>query len=336
MAAPTPVVASSVAGDRSGAPLRTEFRAADLSDIAYLLYLILPHRALLEIGRVRGWLDYLLRIGARRAVRGNLRDLLPGDGAWRIETLTRRFFEYHQMRSMLLRLGPLMAVRGDLERLLPIEGLEHLERARAEGRPTMLLAAHVNSVGGLLAIMRLRRLGIDVRSAFPDPDDAWMRTYIQRFIDRRYGATTMGEAVGGFYAQFNIRPLIKAIKEGGTLLLVGDGWHSAGFTKVQFLGRTVPFTTGPLGVARLTGATVLPCFIAGTPESLRVVIQPGFEVAAASSDPADLERKTTEFAKRVEQHLLAHIPCWQHLLVPNVFEAMSSLLDKSIAQRYAM
>lgn len=336
MASSSAAPASSVAGDRVGEPLRTEVRVADLGDIAYLLYLVLPHRAMLEVGRLRGWLDYLLRAGARRAVRGNLRDLFPDASAWRIETLTRRFFEYHHMRAVLLLLGPLMAARGDLERILPVDGLEHLERARAEGHGTMLLGAHVNSVGGLLAIMVLRRRGIDVRSAFPDPDDAWTQTWFRRVIDRRFGAQTMGDAVCGFYAQFNIRPIVRAITDGGTLLLMGDGWHTASFTEVQFLGRTVPFTTGPLGIARLTGATVLPCFIAGTPGAFRVSIQPGFRIAPARTDSADLERKTVEFAKRVEQHLLEHVSCWQHLTVPNVFETMSSMVDKSIAERYAI
>ena len=119
-------LASSVAGDRAGEPLRTEYRAADLGDIAYLLYLVLPHRALMEVGRVRGWIDYLLRPHARRAVRGNLRDLFPEAPRSRIETLTRRFFEYHHMRALLLLLGPLMAVRGDLERILPVDGLAKL------------------------------------------------------------------------------------------------------------------------------------------------------------------------------------------------------------------
>ena len=336
MAVSSAHVASSVAGDRTGEPLRSEFRRFDLGDVAYLLYLVLPHRALMEVGRLRGWLDYLLRARARRAVRANLRDLLPEASAWHIETLTRRFFEYHQMRSLLLLLGPLMAARGDLERILPVDGLEHLERARADGHGTMLLGAHINSVGGLLAIMVLRRRGIDVRSAFPDPDDAWTRTYLRAFIDRRFGAQSMGEAVSGFYAQFNIRPIIKTIKDGATLLLMGDGWHTASFTEVRFLSRTVPFTTGPLGVARLTGATVLPCFIAGTPTSLRVSIQPGFRIAPARADAADLERQTAEFASRVEEHLLAHVSCWQHLTVPNVFETMRSMLDKTIAERYAI
>ena len=336
MAVSSAVPASSVAGDLIGDPLRAAFRVADLGDIAYLLYLVLPHRALMEVGRVRGWLDYALRTGARRAVRGNLRDIHPDASAWRIETLTRRFFEYHHMRSVLLLLGPLMAARGDLERILPIEGMEHLEQARADGHGVILLGAHVNSVGGLLAIMVLRRLGVDVRSAFPDPEDAWTRTYFRQFIDRRFGAQTMGDAVCGFYAQFNIRPIVKAIKEGEALLLMGDGWHTASFTEVQFLGRTVPFTTGPLGVARLTGATVLPCFIVGTPERLGISIQPGFRVAPARTDPADLERKTVEYANRVERHLLAHLPCWQHLPVPNVFETMQGQLDKSIAERYAI
>ena len=80
MAVASPPGPSNVAAERSGAPLESRFRIADLGDVAYLLYFVLPRRALLEIGRIRGWAEYLLRGKMRRAVRRNVRDLVPTAG----------------------------------------------------------------------------------------------------------------------------------------------------------------------------------------------------------------------------------------------------------------
>src|SRR5207249_4319622 len=104
-----------------------------------------------------------------------------------------------------------------------------------------------------------------VRSPMPGREDAWAPTPFRRFVHRLFGATTVSESIDAFYAQFNVRPLMKELQAKNILILVGDGWHSASFADASFLGRRLPFTTGPLSIARAAGVAVVPVFGAGPP-----------------------------------------------------------------------
>ena len=311
-------------------------RAMDRGDIIYLAYLLLPFRWFLEFGRVLGWVEMVVRPRERRAVRANLEEAFGTVKSKReLARLTRRVFEYHQMRIVLGQVAPLLTARGQLEKYFPLPDLSHLDSALALGKGVLLLGSHVNSVGLMLAIIQLRRRGYDVRCPLPALQDAWAPTPFRRLVNRRYGApVSLAVAMGAFYAQFNIRPLVQVLKEKAVLVLVGDGWHSAGFIDVEFLGRELPFTNAPLGLARLAGCPVVPMFCVGTPHHLRYEFDPPFLVTRGGPEADDLPGRLTHFIHRVEQQMLANIPCWQHWLEPDVFGTLAKWRDQSISARY--
>ena len=311
-------------------------RAIDRGDIIYLAYLLLPFRLFLEFGRVLGWLEMVIRPRSRRAVRANLQEAFGQEkSTGELRRLTRRVFEYHQMRTILGQVAPLMTARGQLEKYFPLPDLEPLDTALAQGKGVLLLAAHVNSVGLMLAVIQLRRRGYDARCPMPAQQDAWAPTPFRRFVNRRLGAPpSLVHAMGAFYAQFNVRPLVQVLKEKAVLVLVGDGWHSAGFIDVEFLGRQLPFTSGPLGLARLVGCPVVPIFCVGTPHHLHYEIETPFVVTRGGLEADDLAGRQTHFIHRVEQRMLANIPCWQHWLEPDVFGQLAAWRSQSIGERY--
>ena len=311
-------------------------RAIDRGDIIYLAYLLFPFRLFLEFGRALGWLEMVIRPTSRRAVRANLQEAfgtVKSNGE--LARLTRRVFEYHQMRTILGQVAPLMTARGQLEKYFPLPDLDHLDTALAQGKGVLLLAAHVNSMGLLLAVIQLRRRGYDVRCPMPAQQDAWAPTPFRRVINRRLGAPpSLVDALGAFYAQFNVRPLVQVLKEKAVLVLVGDGWHSAGFIDVEFLGRQLPFTIGPLGLARLAGCPVVPMFCVGTPHHLRFEVETPFVVKRGGPEADDLPGRLTHFIHSVEQRMLANIPSWQHWLQPDVFGQLANWRSQSIGERY--
>ena len=315
----------------------TSLRWFDRGDVAYIAYLLLPFGLYLRFGRALGWLEMLIRPRHRRAVRANIetafRETKPAE---EIDRLTRQVFEFHQMRVLLLLVSPLMAADGTLERRFPIKHLEHLDRALAAGKGAILIGSHVNSIGSLLAIARLRQLGYDVRVPMPDPHDAWPLTLIRRTAHRLTGARTVSEILGAFYAQFNVRPLITVLNQKAILLLMGDGWHSASFVDADFLGRQLPFTSGPLNVARLAGVPVVPLFAVGQPDRLHFELEPAFYVDRTGTPREAVERNVRYFVSRVEQRMLADIPSWQHWMVEDVFGSLERWRDKPINERYAI
>ena len=311
-------------------------RMFDRGDLVYIACLLLPLRWFVQLGRPLGWLEMLVHPRARRAVRANMGKAFGATkSASELSTLTRQVFEYHQMRTLMLLVAPLMAVRGQLEKHFPVRHREHLDRALAGGKSAMILGAHTNSVGGLLAVIQLRRAGYPVRCPMPDRRDAWAPTPFRRLVNRWLGATSLSESIGAFYAQFNVRPLVKELKEGSILLLMGDGWHSASFVDVEFLGRTLPFTNGPINLARMAGVPVVPIFSTGTPLELSFEFEPAFTVERGGPQQEDVERKVRAFIGRVEQRMLADIPCWQYWMEEDVFGRLERWRTLPIGERYA-
>jgi len=328
MAAPAP--AAVVGGDTE---LITSARAFDRGDLAYLAYLLLPFRLFLQLGRPVGWLEMFLRPRARRAVRANLEEAFGKTRSRReLDRMARQVFEYHETRVLMLLAAPLMAARGQLEKYFPISGLEHLDKALAEGKSAILLGAHVNSVGGLLAAIQLRRAGYPVRCPMPDPHDAWSPTPFRRFVHKLLGAPRMVDAIGAFYAQFNVRPLVRELNNKSILLLMGDGWHSAAFVDAQFLGRTLPFTNAPINLAKLAGVPVVPIFSPGSPDKMHFELEPAFHVERTGGD---VDRKVRQYVARVEQRMLADVPCWQHWMQEDVFRRLEQWRNLPINERYA-
>ena len=312
-------------------------RAIDRGDLVYVAYLLLPFRIFVQFGRVLGWIEMLVRPRARRAVRANIEQAFgTTKSAREKDALTRRVFEYHQMRVLLLMVAPLLAADGSIEKYFPLREREHLDRAIASGTGVLIVGSHVNSVGVLLAIIRLRQLGYDVRCPMPDQNDAWAPTPFRRFVHRQVGTKCFSELIGAFYAQFNVRPLMKIVEQGAILLLMGDGWHSASFVDCDFLGRRLPFTSAPVNFARLAGLSVVPCFSVGSPDRMHFVFEPAFTVTRTTPTQLDVDRQVRYFIGRVEKRMLADIPSWQHWMVEDVFGSLEGWRDKSISERYAV
>jgi len=312
-------------------------RKFDRGDLVYVAYLLLPFRWFLQLGRPLGWLEMLVHPRSRRLVRATLEQTFRSTKSRReLATLTRHVFEYHQMRSLMLLVAPLMTVRGQLEKYFPIRNIDALDRALQAGKGAVILSSHVNSVGGFLATIQLRRRGYPVRNPMPDRSDPWAPTPFRRLIHRIFGAPNFIDAIDAFHAQFNVRPLMKELGAKRILMLVGDGWHSASFVDASFLGRTLPFTTGPLAIARAAEVPVVPLFNVGPPHKMHFEFEPAFVVDRAGNQHDDVARAVRTYIGRVEQRMLADIACWQHWMEGDVFAEMERWRTLTLAERYAL
>ena len=302
---------------------------ARVGDLAELGHRMLPLGALCRLSAWRGRLLYGLRRREAEALRKNLAPLARGNDD--AATLARRFLEEQQIRRLLIILAPRLGTE-ELLRLLPLRGLENLERALAGGSGAILLLSHLHSLGGLLAVVLLRRLGHDVRVAVPTLEDPWSTTRARRLLSRILGPEeTLAQQIGGFPCQFNIRPIVRALKGGTAVAQTGDGWHSASFVDVQFLGRTLPFPTGMLSIARLTGVPVVPLFVTGPATRMEVLIEEPFQVARSE---AALEEAVGRYAARLEELIRAWPAAWEHWATPDTLDTLASWRERPLRERY--
>lgn len=312
-------------------------RLVNSSDVVFLLYSVIPLQWVCGLARWYGRLTYLVRRGDRATVRRNL-DRIFGETMTERERKisTRQFFEYKRVRGVLLGVLPRLTA-SKIEGLLPVEGMEHLDEALRRERGVILLGSHINSVCLFLTVAMFRERGYDVRVAVPEPGDPWPSTAVRRFLNRRFGTLALSESIAAFYAQFNIRPIVRSLAENAIVAQTGDGLHSARFVEVDFLGRRVPFPTGMESVAQVTGAVVVPIFQVGAPTgTMRVVIEEPWTVDRGGDREEALRDAVARYAERLEHHLLENIPCWEHWLIEDTLGTMSTWQQKPLEERYGV
>lgn len=306
-----------------------------MGDILYAAYPIVPLGWLLHFGTLYAFGHYALSSRARQIIQNNLAALLgdePSSPA--VRKLAWQAIKTHHIRNLQLLLAPRVAPR--LKELLPVDGLAHLDTAVAQGRGAILMGAHINSVVELMGVIALRNLGYPVQTALPGEGARFTATKARALVNRLTKTRSFAELTGAMFIQFNVRPIVQALRARQNVFMMGDGWHSASFVDVRFAGRTVPITTGALSVAAISGAPVVPMFAVGTaPDRLRIVLEPAFTVTSNSPD-GDLAEKAQIFASCVERHVLHNVAAWQHSFVPDVFGTMGSWRERSLRDRYAI
>ena len=304
------------------------------ADAPYLLRSLFSVAWLCRMARLHGRLTYLTRRGDTATVRRNIESVFGGTrSAGEIETLTRQFFEYKRVRGVLLAMSPRLS-QDEMERVVAIEGLEHLDAALSEKRGVILLGSHLNSLSGFLATVFLRRRGYDVQAAIPENRDPWPTSALGRAMARRFKTQPVTELIGAFYAQFNIRPIVRRLADNVIVTQTGDGLHAARFVRVEFLGRQVPFPTGMESVAQLTGAVVVPMFTVGPPDRLRIILEEPWMVERDGNGDAALRDRVAAYARRLEHHLVTNIPCWEHWLIEDTLTTIATWPERPLRERY--
>lgn len=305
----------------------------NLADIAEVLGRLLPRSLVYRITRLQGTTTYALRPDRRKVVAHNLTPYAKDEAE--LKRMTRQFFEFSKLRVLLLHLFLEMKPE-KWEQNFTIEGVDHLDEALAKGKGAVLLGSHLNSKGVLITVMMLRNRGYDVSLALPSDHELHGFTLFGKNVLRQNERTTLKERVGGFFVQFNVRPIVTRLARNGVVAQTGDGWHSAAFKSVPFLGRSLPFTTGMISVAQSTGAMVVPLNVVGDPPNIRAVISPPFSVPKGDDPGADLEVAVARYAKTLESALVGNVVCWEHWLIEDTLNTMAGWPERSLEERYEM
>jgi KDO2-lipid IV(A) lauroyltransferase len=260
----------------------------------------LPLALLAALGNALGALLYWLIPERRHAVRVNLALCFPHLDPRQRERLARAHFRAF-VRSFVEHGLWWWAPRARIEKLVRIEGLEHLQALR--GRPVILLAPHFVGLDAALT-----RLGCEADLAViyarqKDPAyDALLLRGRTRFGRQRL-----------LSRQDGVRAALAAIREGLPFYYLPDldfGPRDAIF--VPFFGVPAATVTGVSRIARLTGASVLPCVARMLPggAGYTVTISPPWQDFPTANVAADTRRVNAYIESQVlgmpEQYFWLH------------------------------
>jgi lauroyl/myristoyl acyltransferase len=101
-----------------------------------------------------------------------------------------------------------------------------------------------------------------------------------------------------------IRALRGHLRANAVLCVTGDGREGKRLVPLQFLGRTVMFSSGTVSIARLAGAPLLPVFCAPDDDSvMRVTIGPPIRVDSEVAHDENLGHALAQYAGLLESHV---------------------------------
>lgn len=269
--------------------------------IALLRVLVLlPFRAQLSVGRALGRLMRLFARRRRIITSLNLQFCFPELDATARADLVRTHFE--ALGIAMLEVA--MCWWGDAARLRPlvrVEGLEHLERARAQGKGVLLLSAHFTTleIGG-------RLLGLFTPF---HPMYRPNRNPVIESVMRGRREAQFERAI----SMHDVRLLLRTLKEGLPVWYAPDqGFLGKGRLMVPFFGVPAPTNPATSRIARASGAPVLPFFVHRLPgaQGYRLEFQPPLSDFPSDDVTADCLRINQlierEVRKSPEQYLWAH------------------------------
>lgn len=218
----------------------------------------LPASAAYAVSAAVAYGYYLFDVRARRGICENLRAVRQWKGEAADEKTCRRlaretFRNYGRYIVDFFRLAEIDA--GEWQSRVVIEGLDRLSSARARGRGVIVVSAHLGNweLGGAL----LHALGYPLWVAVA-PQGPRLERFLSAQRERRgLRAVPMGSAA---------RVLLRHLAAGDCVALLADRAFCRVSAKMPFFGRPAPLPRGPVRLAALSGAPLVPAFFVRLPD----------------------------------------------------------------------
>lgn len=259
----------------------------------------LPWALLLAGGRLFGRLAWHLARNRRHVTRTNIRLCFPELDSDQQEALAHRCM-ISTGESLLEMAGSYNNHRIDLGKRLTIDGMEHLQRAKTEGRGVLLLGMHFNTLD---VASRMLASKIDMHAVYRPNDNP----VLNRLINRG-----RGHYLKSNIDRKDIRGLVRLLQKGEVIWYAPDqDYGVAHAVFVPFFGIAAATITATSRIARMGKAVVIPCAhyrLAGG--RYRIELGPALEDFPCGNDEADALRinQTIEHyvRKLPEQYLWVH------------------------------
>ena len=259
----------------------------------------LPWNFLLATGRGLGHLAWRLAKRRSHIARTNIRLCFPELTPEEQENLARRSV-ISTGEAILEMAGSFSNHRIDLDKRLVIKGMEHIERARADGKGVLLLGMHFNSID-----VGSRLLGylMDFYAVYRPNDNL----VIDRLINQGRGNYLKGNV-----PRSDIRQMIRLLRNGEVLWYAPDqDYGIAHAVFVPFFGIPAATITATSRIARMGKARVIPTAHYRLPGGrYQIEFGPPLENFPSGDDEADTARINPTIEHYVRKHPEQYL--WVH------------------------
>ena len=207
-----------------------------------------------------------------------------------------------------------------------VEGLEHLRRALRNRKGVILWES--NSFGRRVLSKRiLAENGFWVHQVYGNDHIVGFLSSLESRVRNQVIRPTFAKWENQFLAEILYLPrsdsfaftrtLLDRLEQNAIICIPGDGKSGQKTIQIKFLGRTEPFSTGMVSLARISGASILPmlCYDEGGGKT-RLMIEPPIPMESKVDRDRGFESSITQYANLLESHIRKHPEQYQnwHLL----------------------
>lgn len=291
------------------------------SAVTAAMHLVPPSRRPQFVARFSdrlGQLWHATNMSDVRRVRHHLRvlfgDVLDEDA---VEPTVRRQLGLTAWNYLILNLIPSLS-QAQAMTLLPVEGCEHIRVAQEQGKPVLLLGAHVGPYAYPVAAVLLAR-GFQVREIGHAQPRVGSSKLYQKLYWPRVSKTCDHLAVVNTLDGMSTA-ILDILRSGQVLYLLPDQFYTAAansragsqLVHIRFLDHTVLLETGGLRLAKRLGAAILMALPVYSDGLYRVTIEP-LPLPTSGYSPAEITEDLTAFMNRVAICILDQPYLWRDL-----------------------
>jgi len=195
---------------------------------------------------------------------------------------------------------------GVIQKLISFKGRDELEKVLEKGKGGIILVSHFGSFRMVLPALAFN--GYKVNQLVGKPELRHHRK-IHNFIFEKREHEYSFMPVRFIRTDLSIRPAIKALKNNELVVIAFDGREGSEWVDVPFLGRTGKLSAGPVRLAALTGASLIPTIIVQKQDDTHeVIIDSPFEVEAGTSRETTAKQNTSQYITIFEKYIKQY-PC---------------------------
>jgi len=220
--------------------------------LGHFLAVSLPLKTAYAVADFLSILKYYISPRDRRAVKGNLRKILPENELPLVNQYAKRVF-INFGRYMIEFFRTSVFNQAEIKRSIEIKGKEHVDNALKNGKGVIVLTAHVGNweLGGIsMALLGYPMTGVAL------PHRHWK---VNKFFNHQ--RESMGLAVIPSTG-LAIRRVYEALANNRVVALVGDRDFAGAGIVLPFLGASKIIPRGPAVLTKRTGAPIIPGFVA--------------------------------------------------------------------------
>lgn len=268
---------------------------------------LMPAATIDRLGSMLGSLIARMLPKRRSIVMENMVHALPylqGHPLWTLPDRDIRLLAEETFQNLgrsLMEICRLYHGQGDqLIARIELRGREHYEAARNRGKGTIVFSGHCGN-WELMALSLSRIFGDGVVVAKPQKNP-----YFNRMVERM----RMSYNSRVIYKKGAIRGILTALKRGDAVGMLADQAASVeDGALIDFMGRKAWASTGPVLIARKSGAALVPVFIHREGDRHVITFYPEHAMSGDMSEEG-IRKETQSLSRYVEDFVVAHPTQW--------------------------